>query len=249
VDTSRPRSHGLAPARSEAGIGHWQRGLARHVWFLRRAGIPSVQIEREVSRDLRQCLKLRPLPVLTRDEEMVPRILAHWQHDCAYLDENGQPRALRIDGRSPSFRSLVRAAVPGADASAALAILKRHRRVSYDREGVVRLLGDDILPRGAPRELLLSETLAALDAVTATGYANYCARRRSGGSLRFQRTVVSDHLDRRSRRAYEEFLNESAQVFLAMHESWLRRHEVKNVDHRRSHLSRVGVGLFGIRGR
>jgi len=180
---------------------------------------------------------------------MVPRILAHWQNDSVYLDHKGQPRALRIEGRSPTFRSLVRAAVPGADSSIALAALRRHPRVSYRREGVVRLLADGSLLRGAPRELLLSETLAALDALTDTCYAKLRARHLSGGSSRFQRRVYSDYLDRRSRRAYEEFLNESAHVFLAMHESWLKRHEIKNADHRRNHSSRVGVGVFGIRDR
>ena len=179
---------------------------------------------------------------------MVPRILAHWQNDSVYLDHKGQPRALRIEGRSPTFRSLVRAAVPGADSSIALAALRRHPRVSYRREGVVRLLGDGILPRGAPREPLLSETLAAVDALMDVCYANFRAHHLSGGTSRFQRTVYSDYVDHRSRRAYEEFLNESAHVFLAMHESWLKRHEAKKVDPGRK-SRRVGVGVFGIRGR
>ena len=33
-------------------IGHWQRTLGRHVWFLRCAGITSAQIEREIARSL-----------------------------------------------------------------------------------------------------------------------------------------------------------------------------------------------------
>ena len=248
MDTSQTRPHGLAPARLEAGIGPWQRSLARHVWFLRRAGIPSAQIEREVARTLRQCLQIRPLSIPTAEARMVPRILAHWQNDSVYLDHKGQPRALRVEGRSPTFRSLVRAAVPGADTSMALAALRRHPWVSYRSEGVVRLLADGILPRGAPREPLLSETLAALDALTDACYANFRARHRSGGISRFQRTVYTDYVDRRSRRAYEEFLNESAHVFLAMHETWLKRHEVKRVDPRHKQWGRVGVGVFAVRG-
>ena len=33
-------------------IGHWQRTLGRHIWILRRAGISSAQIEREIVRYL-----------------------------------------------------------------------------------------------------------------------------------------------------------------------------------------------------
>ncbi len=228
----------------EADIGHWERTLARHVWFLRRAGIASGRIERQVARSLRQCRRLQRLPVPTADERMYPRILAHWQHECAYLDGKGQPRALRFEGRSPTFRSLVRAAAPGADASKTLNALKRYRLVSYRTHGFVRLIVDDFLPCGRERGPVLSLTHAALEALTDTCYANLAARQ---GTSRIQRTAFTDSLDRRHLRAYEEFLNESAQAFLSMHETWLKRHEVKSPDPRRKLLTRVGVGVFAIR--
>ena len=64
---------------------------------------------------------------------------------------------------------------------------------------------------------------------------------------RLQQRAYTDYFDRRHLGAYEEFLNESAQVFLAMHETWLKRHEVKRVDPRRKQTCRVGVGVFAIR--
>ena len=53
-------------ARNAMGIneiGHWQRTLGRHIWFLRSAGITSAEIEREIARCLGQSLKIRKLPV------------------------------------------------------------------------------------------------------------------------------------------------------------------------------------------
>ena len=126
-------------------IGHWQRTLGRHIWFLRRAGITSAQIKREIARQLGQYRNIRGLSVPGANERMVPRILAHWQHESAYLNNRGQPLALRFEGHSPTFRSLVRAAVPGADASEVLGALKRYRLVSHSH-GVVRLLADGLLP-------------------------------------------------------------------------------------------------------
>lgn len=250
MGTFLPRSDdSLTVVSQEADIGRWQRTLARHVWFLRRAGIASAQIERQIARSLRECLKLRTLPVPAADERMQPRILSHWLHESAYLDHRGQPRALRFDGRSPTFRSLVRAAIPGADASKSLAVLKRYRLVSQSSRGVVRLLADGFFPQGMHRGPLLIATLASLDALTDTCYANFHGRQPADSSPRIQRTIYTDYLDPRSRRAYEEFLNESAHVFLAMHETWLRRHEVKSVDQRRKQISRVGIGVFAIRGR
>ena len=102
-------------------IGHWQRTLGRHIWFLRRAGITSAQIKREIARRSDSTITSEDSRSRAVNERMVPRILAHWQHESAYLDNRGQPLALRFEGHSPTFRSLVRAAVPGADASEYLA--------------------------------------------------------------------------------------------------------------------------------
>jgi hypothetical protein len=237
----------VAP-QEEADIGHWQGTLARHIWFLRRAGIASAQIEREVARSLEECLGLRKLQVPASDERMYVRILTHWHHESGYLDTKGRPLALRFEGRSPTFRSLIRAAVPGADASTALATLKCYHLVSHSARGIIRLTADGLLPHGAQRGPLLSLTHAALEALTDTCYANLHALQPPTGPSRIQRITCTDYLDRRHLRAYEEFLNESAQAFLAMHEAWLKRHEVKNLQAPRKRLTRIGVGVFAIRG-
>jgi hypothetical protein len=236
-------------ARNPIGItefGHWQRTLARHVWFLRRAGVPSAQIEREIARHLRQCRNIREPPIPAADERMYQTILTHWLHESAYLDNRGLPRALRFDGHTPTFRSLVRAAVPGADASKVFGAMKRCRLVSQGAHGIVRLLADGSFQRGVQHESLLGATLASLEALTDTCYVNLRAGQLTRSGSRLQGRAFTEHLDRRHLRAYEEFLNESAQVFLAMHETWLKRHEVKKVDPRR--ICPVGVGVFAIRG-
>ena len=95
-------------------------------------------------------------------------------------------------------------------------------------------------------DLSLGATLASLEALTDTCYVNLRAGQPTRSRSRLQRRAYTEYFDRRHLRAYEEFLNESAQVFLAMHESWLKRHEVKRVDPRR--ICPVGVGVFAIRG-
>jgi hypothetical protein len=246
-----PNSDDLFTAafQQEAAIGHWRRTLGRHIWFLRRAGIPSAHIEREVTRSLRQCLMLRKLRVSASDERICARIMAQWRHDCGYLDTQGRPLTLRFEGRSPTFRSLVRAAVPRVDASMALAAMKGSHLVSHSTQGSVRLIVGGLSSCGARGRPLLEVTHAALEALTDTCYANLNTRRPPDGSSRFQQMTYTEYLDPRSFQAYEEFLNESAQVFLAMHESWLKRHEAKSPDRQRKPLSRVGVGVFALRGR
>jgi hypothetical protein len=238
----------MESAREEADIGHWQGTLARHIWFLRRAGITSAQIEREAARSLEECLGLRKLPISASDERMCARILTHWRHESGYLDTKGRPLGLRFEGRSPTFRSLIRAAVPAADASKALATLKCYRLVSHSTQGIIRLLTDGFSLDAVQRGPLLSLTHTALEALTDTCYANLRPRQDPNSALRIQRAAYTDFLDRRHLRAYEEFLNESAQAFLTMHETWLKRHEVKSPHPRRKRLTRAGIGVFAIRG-
>lgn len=235
-------------SKAQADIGHWQGTLARHIWFLRRAGIASAQIEREVARSLEECLGLRKLQISVSDVRMYARILTHWRHESGYLDTKGRPLALRFAGRSPTFRSLIRAAVPGAAASKALAALKCYRLVSQSAHGFIRLTADGFFPQGMQRGPLLSLTHTALEALTDTCYANLHARQPPTGASRIQRITCTDYLDSRHLRAYEDFLNESAQAFLTMHETWLKRHEVKSLNPRRKLLTRAGVGVFSIRG-
>jgi len=171
----------MAPnAMGTTEIGNWQRTLGRHIWFLRSAGITSMQIEQEIARCLGQCFNIRELPIPAADEHIYPRILVHWRHESAYLDHRGHPRALRFEGHSPTFRSLVRAAAPGADALKALGTLKRYRLVSQSAHGVVRPLADGFLPRRVQRGSLLSTTLASLEALTDT----CCANLRAGQPMR-----------------------------------------------------------------
>ena len=174
-------------SQEKADIGHWQRTLARHIWFLRRAGIASAQIEREVARGLRQCLRVRKLQVPASEERMYAQILTHWRHESGYLDAKGRPLALRFEGRSPTFRSLIRAAVPGADASKALAALKCYHLVSHSSHGVIRLLTDGFPLDGVQRGPLLSLTHAALEALTDTCYANLRPRQDPNSTSRIQR--------------------------------------------------------------
>jgi hypothetical protein len=242
-----PSSRSNVSSLPKPDIGHWERTLARHIWLLRRAGIDSGPIERVVARSLRQYLSLEKLNVPGSDDRIYARILALWRHECAYLDDRGVPRALRFEGRSPTFRSLVRAIAPRADASKVLSALQRYRLVSRSAHGFVRLIADGFLTWGGEPGVELALSHVALEALTDTCCSNLRARQRPDKSSRIQRTVYTDYVDHRHRRAYEEFLNESAQAFLAMHEAWLMRHEAKSPDSRGKTLTRVGVGLFAIR--
>jgi hypothetical protein len=138
---------------------------------------------------------------------------------------------------------------PGADASGLLSELKRSGLVSQSRDGLIRILVDKFARGAAPDRPLLESTLASLDALTDACYANFRDHSSAKPSSPLQGMVYSDHLDRRQLGVYEEFMTESGQVFLAMHEAWLKRHEIAGVDSRKPGRRRVGIGVFAVRSR
>jgi len=217
------------------------RTLRRHVWFLRRTGITAQDIEREVRRILRASAQIQTNELFL-DRRSCSRILTHWWHESRYLDTRGQPLALRFDGPAPTFRSLVGAAIPGTDAAQALRVLKRSGLVSRRGNGRIRLISGISLPLEGPRDVL-SMTLEFLAAASDTGYMNLRAVE-DERPRRLQRSVFTEHLDRRHLRAYEEFLDESAQAFLAMHHAWLKRHESRHAPRQTTRRGRVGIGLL-----
>jgi hypothetical protein len=144
---------------------------------------------------------------------------------------------------------LVRAVAPDADASRILSELKRSGLISQSRDGLIRVLVDEFTRSAALDHPLLESTLASLGALTDTCYANLRDHPSAKRSSPLQGMVYSDDLDRRQLGAYEEFMTESGQVFLAMHEAWLKRHGVEGADPRKPVKRRVGIGVFAVRSR
>ena len=106
--------------------------LARN---LRRLGIEPEAVVHEFQQafeHLAQEVQVQPAAV-ERELPEAPHVMTLWHHDVAYVDEDGQPRKLRRQGREPSFEALVRRVDPNLNADRVLEYLMRDRVVG--REG------------------------------------------------------------------------------------------------------------------
>jgi hypothetical protein len=241
---------------NQPGIGQWQTTLDRFVWVLRRAGIPSAHIIRQITRSVRKYRRMRRESLPSAHELAYPRVVAHWQDDNRFLDGKGRPRSLPYDGPGSSFRELVQAALPEANPVDVLAALKRYRLVSRDGDGPIRLLRNAFVPRGPRLGYMLYIILTSLQGLAETCYENIRDAPRARIPL-LQRYAYTEHFDARYLRQYDRFLRKTGRAFLRLHQDWLRRHEraepPRSQKPTKAHSSRptclrVGVGLYGMAG-
>jgi hypothetical protein len=230
------------------GVAHWPKSLDRLIWLLLRAGIEPKEIVDATARTLKA---RRRTPVLAMPAVEVleyVRVLTFWRNEPQFLDANGRPLPLVAGGKPVSFKTLVRKALPRADARDVFTVLQRHRLVSRARNGRITMLGDAFLPRTAERAQFFAYTLAAIEGIIDTCYINLTARKPAHSVGLLQRTAVAERFDLKHLPAYDSFLRKQAGAFLLKQDAWLKRHEVQPTT-RSSRAANVGVGIFGFRAR
>ena len=79
-------------------------------------------------------------------------VLQRWHADRKYLDRNGRPRPLRMQGRSPSFKGLVRLSAGDIPAGAIKVELIRSGSVVEDDKGLLHAVRRQVVPADLDRK-------------------------------------------------------------------------------------------------
>src|SRR5258708_7781599 len=98
------------------GARNWPKTLDHFVWFLLRAGVKPQQIMKTLAQSIHRHRHTQALVVPRPQVLEYSRVITQWLTDPQYLDELGATVALPVTGKRLSFRSLVRKALPRADA-------------------------------------------------------------------------------------------------------------------------------------
>jgi hypothetical protein len=83
--------------------------------------------------------------VSARQAMMCCDVVLKWRRDCKFLDSDGAPAPLPIDGGIRSFSGLVRASVPNADPQAILATMVELGVVRAQDEKSIELISDSVV--------------------------------------------------------------------------------------------------------
>ena len=170
-------------------------------------------------------------------------VLSAWHLDPEFLDAQGRPAALTVEGESASFESLVRRC-GGSDvpSSALLKELRAAGAVRRSPDGRVEAVLRHYIPHAMDEQLI--RLWGSVLADVATTYLHNLTR--TGRTpARFERAAVNDRIARAALPEFRTYLEHEGQQFLERVDAWLTEHQAKD-DATDEQVIRLGVGTYHI---
>ncbi len=176
----------------------------------------------------------------------VAQVLSGWHVDPEFLDDDGQPVVLPVNGERRSIAALLKRYAGDLPHGAFLKELQQLGLVEKVGNEGFRVLARDYL-RGAADPDIVRQLGVALHDHGATLTHNVNTKRTE--PARFEGMASTPRLAPRYARLFAKFAGERGQAFLEEVDAWLVRHEVKRSDKKESDKQgvRVGMGVYFIR--
>jgi hypothetical protein len=196
-------------------------------------------ISRKEVRRQRELLDSAPeidLPNKTTD---ATRLLSGWHQDKNFLDQNGKPRVLSLQGEA-SFSELCHRYGGNVPATAMLKELKRVNAVAENSTGTLTVLRRYYMPVSFDAEWILNAGTVFADLGTNINY-NLQSDTEENPS-RFLGRATNHAIPVEALPEFQKFLEQQGQEFLEQIDVWLTEHG-SNTE---SDTTRLGVGLFQI---
>jgi len=172
-------------------------------------------------------------------------VLTAWHLHPEFLDKNGKPLLLPLEGEDATFESLMRRCGAGdVRPSTLLKELLDAGAVRKRADGRLEALQRNYIPHAVDEQLIrLWGTVLADIAAT---YAHNLMR--DGRTPpRFERAAVNARVAASSLKEFRRFLEAEGQGFLERVDAWLTAHEVADSDTARERETlRLGAGLYHI---
>ena len=175
-------------------------------------------------------------------QDRITRVLSGWHHDQEFLDDEGKPLALPLDGPAPSFAALVKRYGGDVPASTILRELKR--------TGTARVADDtvEVLRRNYRLDTVDAAALARAGSVLrdigqTVAHNLYRGPR---DESRFEARATNVQIPPSALPAYRKFVYDEGQAFLERVDAWLTTAEVPEQEKTGSGAQRIGLGLYWI---
>lgn len=167
------------------------------------------------------------------------RVISGWVNDGAYLDHEGQPAPLPMEGQFGSFAALVRQYSGDIPPVAMLQILQASNNVECVG-GVVRLTTRAYIPTATPLERIGILGTDVAELVETIGH-NLEA---SPVDRFFQRKVSNYSIPPEALMEFRELSNQQSQALLESYNAWLVRHQVDANEDPDQPPRYVAVGIY-----
>jgi hypothetical protein len=169
------------------------------------------------------------------------RVITAWHVDPEFLDPQGEPLPLPLEGKTASFNELARRYAGDIPVSALLKELRRVDAVVDTDDDRIRIVSRSFLSTAVDPDYV--RILATqLQDLGATVLHNFALERDE--ERRLQRYVVSENLPPKFLREFQAMATRESQALLEKLDDWLTRHEVDADERGTSKTARTGVGVY-----
>lgn len=170
------------------------------------------------------------------------RVMTGWLHDREFLDEEGRPAVLPIQGENGSFAALVSRYSGDMPYRAMLQEMERVGAVLRDDAGNVQLMGAGYIPHADETEKL---HIMGMDVAALVATIDHNLATQDRKLAYFQRKVSYDNLPVEVLPAFKEMVNGDGMELLIKFNEWLSTHDRDNTPQAQgSGRMRAGVGIY-----
>lgn len=180
-----------------------------------------------------------------KSQDRLTRVLSGWYQDADFLDAQGSPQLLSIDGDTPSFAQLARRYGGDMPASTLLKELIRHKTVEENHHGELRVLKRYFVPAQSDPSALLRAGSVLNDLGSTLEHNLYKAKLQKKVAPRFERRASNTEISPEYAEAFRAFIEKEGQAFLEKVDAWLTEHEQPATAHSEKNIKmRLGVGTY-----
>jgi len=169
------------------------------------------------------------------------RLLTGWHLDEDYIDENGEPMDLTLEGRHPSFTTLMNKYGGDIPLKAMLKEIKQANAIEVLENEKIRPLTRYYMPTKSFANRIASIAETFVD-IGNTSYHNFV--REVDTESRLQGRAFNHYVDRDSVEDFNIFIRDKGNKLLEEADKWLSEHEVTNSDNNTKPTVRLGLGIY-----
>ena len=179
-------------------------------------------------------------------QDRLTRVLSGWYQDADFIDSEGKPLTISIEGDAPSFAQLARRYGGDMPASALLKELKSNAIVAEDVHGNLCVLKRYFVPAQSDPGALLRAGSVIHDLGNTLHHNLYKSQGSKNKPLHFERRASNTQMSPESAAAFRAFVEQEGQAFLEKIDAWLSAHEQPTNDPTLTSLPliRLGVGAY-----